>query len=144
MPSIFNLFKLVRPRQTIKSEDFNGLQNTLKTSFDSLGDPLLPSAPESHRGVSTPFHVGAPVDDEHAVTKIFVYDNILEIAEPVIALAEAEVALAKAEVALATIEADRALSEANRAQEIVLGDIQPLLDQKIATTTLAFAIALGA
>ncbi len=74
MADIFSVFKRVRPRKTIKSDDFNGLQDSLKASFDSLGAPLTAGAPAGHLGVSTPFHVGTAVDDDHAATKAYVVE----------------------------------------------------------------------
>jgi len=77
MASIFNIFKKVRPRETVKSDDFNGLQEALKASFDLMGDALTVAAPAGHRGFSTPLHVGAAVDADHAVTKAVVDAGIV-------------------------------------------------------------------
>ncbi len=114
MANIFDVFKYVRPRKTIKSDDFNGLQDSLKASLDGLGAALDAGAPAGHLGVSTPFHVGEPIDGEHAVTKQYFTTQFTDLAAP--------------ELAKCTAEADRAETEADRATAIVLGDVSPELD----------------
>jgi len=122
MASIFDVFKRVRPRKTIKSDDFNGIQDSIKASFDSMGDALGVGAPAGHQGVSTPFHVADPVDNEHAVNKSFVMGEFESLAAP--------------ELAKCVVEADRAEAAADTATAIVLGDVAPLLDLKADITTV--------
>lgn len=102
---IFNIFKSVRPRKTILSGDFNGLQAALKASFDSLGDKVGIDAPAGHRGVSTPFHVGTPVDAEHAVNIKYFNEELAVVAEPFITTCTTEAARAVAAASTAAPEA---------------------------------------
>lgn len=63
MASIFNIFKVFRPRKTILSDDFNSFQNALKAAFDKLGT----EPPAGKNGVSSAFWVGDPTEGNHAV-----------------------------------------------------------------------------
>ncbi|MGB1142539.1 MAG: hypothetical protein ACPG1A_16690 [Halioglobus sp.] len=72
MAAIWNVFKTFRPRTTILSNDFNAFQATLKAAFDKLGS----AAGNGLLGVSTPFAVGTPTDDEHAVNLGTMNNNI--------------------------------------------------------------------
>lgn len=64
MASIFDVFKTFRPRRTIMSEDFNGLQTALKAAFDKIGT----EPPSGKTGVGSAFHCSDPTDTQHAVT----------------------------------------------------------------------------
>ena len=117
MANIFDVFKYVQPRKTIKSDDFNGLQDSIKSSFDSLGNALTVLDPSGHLGVSTPFHVGTPVDNEHATTKAYVdtaaSDSSANLAAAQAAQTAAEAAQTAAEAAETGAAADLALTNAD-------------------------------
>jgi hypothetical protein len=99
MAKIFDVYKYVRARKTIKSDDFNGLQDSLTASFDSIGDALATSAPAGHLGVSTPLHVGEPLDNEHATTKTYV-DGLVATSAANAVLTAADVVTTHADVVL--------------------------------------------
>ena len=65
MASIFDIFKIFRPRKTILSDDFNSLQASLKAAFDGLGT----QAPSGKQGVGSSFYCADPTDDGHAVNR---------------------------------------------------------------------------
>ena len=78
MANIFTQYKQVRAKTKILAEDFNGLQASLTTSFDTLGEPLSADAIAGSRGVSTPFSVGNAVNRTEAVTKGYMDDLNLD------------------------------------------------------------------
>lgn len=131
MANIFSIFKQVRPRKTILSDDFNGLQSALKTSFDSLGT----AAPPGQFGVSSAFYVGTPTDPNHATTVTYITAEIATLGAPVVADATAQADRAEAEADAAAASA--ALAEAIRytevqasfdAQDAVLAGYQTTID----------------
>lgn len=79
MAKLLNKYKQVRPRTKILAEDYNGLQDAIITSFDSLGDALLESAPAGSRGVSTAFAIGAPLYDDDAISLGLFNSNLAAI-----------------------------------------------------------------
>lgn len=109
--------------------------DAVRAAFDKLGSPLSETAPLGHKGVSTPFHVGDPVDDQHAVNKRSLNADILNLAAPVITAAGAQADRASTQADKATTEADRATTqadlattEADRAYVASFADISPMLD----------------
>jgi hypothetical protein len=99
MTQLFNTYKQVRPKTKILAEDINGLQDSLVASFNSLGEPVLESAPEGSRGVSTPFSVGDPVQRSEAVNKGVLDDMGLNGDTLATTLARAEAAVVTSEAA---------------------------------------------
>ena len=112
MANIFSIFKQVRPKKTILSDDFNGLQNALKTSLDTLGT----QAPPGKFGVSSAFNCADPVADDDAVNKRFLTANFDVVAAP--------------SLAAAALSADEAAASAALASAIALGDVSSVFDTK--------------
>lgn len=137
MANLFDIFKYVQPRKTIKSDDFNGLQDSIKSSFDGLGEALTVLDPAGHLGVSTPFHVGTPTDNEHAATKLYV-DT---------AASDSTANLLAAEAAQAASELAQAASESaadDTAADVLTTNADALLTAADVATTAANLATIAA
>ena len=137
MANLFDVFKYVQPRKTIKSDDFNGLQDSIKASFNNIGEALTVLDPVGHLGVSTPLHVGTPVDNEHAATKAYVD---VASSDSSANLAAAEAAQAAAEAAQAAAE----LAETGAAADLVLTNADVVLTNADAASTAADVVTVAA
>ena len=107
MASIFDIYKVFRPRKTILSDDFNSLQTSLKASFDGIGT----EAPSGKLGVSSPFYCGSPTEGGHAVTLTYHVDTIDVLVEGALVDEQAQ-AQASADAAAASAAAAEASSQA--------------------------------
>jgi len=116
--SIFNIYKLVRPRAVIKSADFNGLQSALKVSIDSIGSPVPPDAPAGSLGVGSALYVGDALTDDQAVNvrvmNLKLSDNEVQAAAALASQIEAA-AQEDASTASAAASAASAVESANSA-----------------------------
>lgn len=97
MAALFPLYKTVAPRSTILSADFNGLQGSLKASFELLGEKRI----DAEAGVIGTFACADPTADEHAVTLGYLNTAIPGLLAPEQAAAQASADAAAASAALA-------------------------------------------
>lgn len=124
MADIFSVFKYVRPRKTILSDDFNGLQSALKTSFDTLGT----QAPSGSFGVSSSFYVGDPSTPDHAINVRYLTANVIPLMQESIDAATVEADRATVEADRAETEATAAAASAALAEALRFVELQPTLD----------------